>query len=109
MHAFRAEDECRNVLTQLPNSKFAPEAAQKLRNIQEVLADARIKVGDLYHKKGSFPASANRLQGADRQYPLYSQADEALWLAADDYKQMGDKFENQQAEAIYQDRQATIR
>ena len=82
-HAFRADDECRNVLVQFPNSKFAPEVAQMLRNIQEVLADREFKVGDLYHKKGSFPASANRFQALTDQYPLYSQADEALWLEAE--------------------------
>jgi outer membrane protein assembly factor BamD len=98
-HAFRADDECRNLLTQFPNSKFAPGAAQQLREIQEVLADREFKVGDLYHKKGSFPASANRLQGLTDQYPLYSHADDALWLEADDYKRMGDRFEDQQAEA----------
>ena len=64
-----------------------------------MLADREYKVGDLYHKKGSFPASANRLQGLTDQYPLYSRADEALWLEADDYKRMGDRFEDQQAEA----------
>src|SRR3977135_1306485 len=32
-HAMRAEDECRLVLTQFPNSKFAPEAHQRLREI----------------------------------------------------------------------------
>jgi outer membrane protein assembly factor BamD len=98
-HAFRADDECRSLLTQFPNSKFAPQAAQKLRDIQEVLADREYKVGDLYHKKGSFPASANRFQALTDQYPLYSQADEALWLEADDYKRMGDRFEEQQAAA----------
>src|ERR1700730_14664112 len=38
-HAQRAEDECRQLLVQFPNSKFAPEAQQKMREIQEVLAD----------------------------------------------------------------------
>src|SRR6185437_8787044 len=37
MHAIRAEDECRQLLTQFPNSKFAPQAQQLMRNIQEVL------------------------------------------------------------------------
>src|SRR5215510_5795015 len=37
-HASRAEDECRLLITQFPNSKFAPEAQQRLREIQEVLA-----------------------------------------------------------------------
>src|SRR5918993_5505365 len=35
LHAVRAEDECRNMLVQFPNSKFAPRAQQLLRNIQE--------------------------------------------------------------------------
>jgi outer membrane protein assembly factor BamD len=45
------------------------------------------------------PASVNRLQGVADQFPLYSQADEALWMAADGYVRMGDRFENQQANA----------
>src|SRR5918993_5191753 len=35
LHAVRAEEECRNLLRQFPNSKFAPRAQQLLRNIQE--------------------------------------------------------------------------
>jgi outer membrane protein assembly factor BamD len=38
IHAIRAEDECRQLVLQYPNSKFAPETQQKLRNVQEVLA-----------------------------------------------------------------------
>src|SRR5579885_2766910 len=34
----RAEDECKQLLVKFPNSKFAPQAAQRLRNIQESLA-----------------------------------------------------------------------
>jgi outer membrane protein assembly factor BamD len=99
VHALRAEDECRQLLTQFPNSKFAPEAQQYLRNIQEVLAESEYRVGAFYHTKGSFPAAANRLQGLANQFPLYSRADEALATLADSYRRMGDKFENQQAAA----------
>jgi outer membrane protein assembly factor BamD len=98
-HAFRADEECRTLLTQFPNSKFAPDATQKLRNIQEVLAEREYDVGNFYHTKGSYPASANRLQALTDQYPLYSKADEALWMQADDYARMGDRFEDQQAAA----------
>ncbi len=99
MHALRAEDECRQLLVQFPNSKFAPEAQQLLRNIQEVLADAEYKVAMFYHTKGSYPAAANRFQGLSDQFPLYSKADEGLWTLADSYRRMGDKFENAQAGA----------
>src|SRR5215472_4656842 len=34
-NALRAEQECRTLLTQFPNSKFAPMAEQRLREIQE--------------------------------------------------------------------------
>jgi outer membrane protein assembly factor BamD len=99
LHALRAEDECRQLLVQFPNSKFAPEAQQLLRNIQEVLADHEYRTGVFYHHKGSFPAAANRLQTLTDQFPLFSQADEALWNLGDSYQRMGDRFENQAAGA----------
>src|SRR5215471_16338000 len=75
-HMQRAEDECRLLLVQFPNSKFAPHAQQLLRNIQEVAALREYGVGSLYHHKGSYPAAANRLQYLTDQYPLFSASDE---------------------------------
>ena len=98
-HAIRAQDECRQLVVQFPNSKFAPQAQQRLRDIQEVLAQEEYNVGMLYHKKGSYPAAANRLLGVGDQYPLFSKADEALWNLADSYRRMGDRFENQEVGA----------
>jgi outer membrane protein assembly factor BamD len=97
--AIRAEDECRELLVEYPNSKFAPQAQQMLRNIQEVLASGEYLTGMFYRSKGSFPAAANRLQYAVDQYPLFSQADEALWQLADSYLKMGDRFEDKAATA----------
>jgi len=98
-HALRAQDECNQVLKQFPNSKFAPQAQQKVRNIQEVLADSEYRVGSFYHVKGSYPASANRMRALTEQFPLYSASDEALWILADDYRRMGDRFEEREADA----------
>lgn len=91
-HMLRAEEECRQLLTQFPNSRFAPEAAQRLRQIQEVLSDGEFRVGDYYHHKGSFPAAANRLQTLTEHYPLYSKSDEALMKLGDSYGRMGPRF-----------------
>jgi len=98
--AIRAEDECRQVLTQFPNSKFAKNAEQLLRNTQEVLGEKEFRTGDFYHHKGSFPAAASRFGYVTSQYPLYSGSDEALWKLADAYKRMGDRFESQEADAL---------
>src|SRR4051812_12169115 len=98
-HAMRAEDECRLLLTQFPNSKFAPQAQQRLREIQEVLAQHEAAAGFYYHHKGSFPAAANRLQAMTDAYPLYSAADEALWKLGDSYSKMGARFADKGAAA----------
>jgi len=97
--AIRAEDECRQLLIEYPNSKFAPTAQQMLRNIQEVLAAGEYKTGIFYHTKGSYPAASNRLAALVDQYPLFSNADEALWQLADSYSRMGDRFEDKAAAA----------
>ncbi len=101
VHARTAEFECKDVLLKFPNSKYAPQAQQRLLEVQEILADGEMKVGQYYYKKGgrSYNSSANRLQALTDQYPLYSRADDALWLLADDYLQLGDKYENRQADA----------
>jgi outer membrane protein assembly factor BamD len=99
VHARLGEAECKDVLQKWPNSKYATDASDKLRKIQEDLAEKEMKVAEYYAKKGGngYASSANRANNLVDTYPLYSQADEALWLAADDYNQMGDKYENLQA------------
>ncbi len=98
-HAIRAEEECRQVLVQFPNSRFAPQAEQTLREIQEVLGEAEYRVGSFYHTKGVYYASANRLQGLTDHYPLFSRADDALWKLGDSYGRMGPRFRAQAGEA----------
>jgi outer membrane protein assembly factor BamD len=99
MHAQRAEEECRTLLTQFPNSKFAPQGQQILRNIQEVLAEGEFRVGTFYHTKGVYYSAANRLQGLTDHFPLYSRSDEALWNLGDSYARMGPKFRDRAAAA----------
>lgn len=99
-HAYRAEDECRQLLVQFPNSQFAPRAQQLLRNIQEVLAEREFKVGDFYFKKGSYPAAANRLEASAEQYPLFSRADQELWELGESYSKMGARFREKAAAAF---------
>jgi len=97
--ALRAEDECRQLIVQFPNSKFVDETQQLLRNIQEALADGEYKVGFYYYKRGSNFAAANRFTRLVDQYPLYSAADQALWDLGDSYNRLGSRFRSQEGEA----------
>jgi len=97
--ALRAEDECRQLVVQFPNSKYVDETQQLLRNIQEALAEAEYKVGFYYYKRGSNFAAANRFTHLLDQYPLYSKADESLWELGDSYARLGNRFRTQEGEA----------
>ncbi len=85
-HAARAEDEYRKVILQFPDSKLVPEAKQRLLEVQEVLAEREFEVGRFYYLRESYPASIARLQSLIQKYPLYSRADEALYLLGQDYE-----------------------
>lgn len=98
--ALRAEQECKQVLIQFPNSRFAPEAEQTLRNIQEVIAESEYRVGEFYRSRGSYNASANRLGGVADQYPLFSKADTSLWGEAQSFGKLGPAFRAQEADSL---------
>ena len=86
-HAKRAEDEYRNLIMQYPdNPKLVKEGKQRLLEVQEVLADREFDIGKFYYLRQSYPASIARLQSLVEKYPLYSQADEALFLLGQDYE-----------------------
>ena len=98
--AQRAEDGCRAVIAQFPNSKFAQPDEQKLRDVQEILADKEYRTAEFYYHRGAMPAAEGRYAYLAQQYPLYSAADDALWKQADTFRKMGDRFENQEADAL---------
>ena len=97
--AIRAEDECRTLIVQYPNSKYVEETKQLLRNVQESLAQGEYMVGDFYFKRGDNSAAANRLAHVVDQYPLYSKADLALWEMGESYGRLGTRFRKQEGEA----------
>src|SRR3977135_2548273 len=85
-HAKRAEDEYRNLILQFPDSKLVPEAKQRLLQVQEVLADREYIIGRFYYLRPSYPAAIARLRSLVERYPLYSHADEALYLLGQTYE-----------------------
>jgi outer membrane protein assembly factor BamD len=85
-HAVRAEEEYRQLILQYPDSKLVPEAKERLREVQEVIAQREFNVGRFYYLRQSYPASIARLKSLADQYPLYSKADEALYLLGQSYE-----------------------
>jgi outer membrane protein assembly factor BamD len=85
-HAMRAEEEYRQMIQQFPDSKLVPQAKQKLREVQEDIAEREYEIGRFYYLRESYPAAIARLQSLVDKYPLYSKADEALYLLGQSYE-----------------------
>jgi outer membrane protein assembly factor BamD len=82
-HAHAAEEEFQTFLTKYPKDPLAPQAQQRLREVQEVLAEGQFRIAYYYYVKGDKRAAAGRLIPLTRRYPLYSQSDTALWMLGD--------------------------
>jgi outer membrane protein assembly factor BamD len=85
-HAKRAEEEYRNMILQFPDSKLVPEAKERLLEVQQVLGEREFQIGRFYYLRESYPASMARLKSLVEKYPLYSRADEALYLLGQNYE-----------------------
>jgi outer membrane protein assembly factor BamD len=86
-HAKRAEEEYRNLIMQYPdNPKLVKEGKERLLEVQEVLAEREFEIGKFYNLRMSYPASIARLKTLIEKYPLYSRADEALFILGQDYE-----------------------
>ena len=79
-HARAAEDEFQTFLAKYANDPLALKAEQHLREVQEVLAEGDFRIGYYYYVKEDKKAAESRLRAIVNRYPLYSKADQALWM-----------------------------
>jgi outer membrane protein assembly factor BamD len=95
-HAKRAEEEYRYMLTQYPDSPLVGQAKERLREVQEVLAEREFLIGRFYFLRESLVAAEARLQTVVDNYPLFSGADEALFMLGQIYEKQTDVIRNSQ-------------
>ena len=84
--AQRAADEYKQMIQQYPDSPLVPQAKQKLREVQEILAERQYRIAHFYYLRDNLAASQARLQSLTESYPLYSASDEALFELGNIYE-----------------------
>jgi outer membrane protein assembly factor BamD len=86
--AQHAEEEYRTMLKQYPDApkEILAEAQQKLRDVQEVLAQREAEIGAFYATHEDWPAALARLETVHKTYPLYSHMDDVLIEEGDAYE-----------------------
>jgi outer membrane protein assembly factor BamD len=82
----QAEAEFQTFLEKYPNSPLVPQAEQRLREIQEVLAEGNFRVASFYYIRNAYKAAGARLIELTNRYPLYSEAPKANWMLGQIYE-----------------------
>ena len=100
-HARRAEQEFQKVLLNYPNGPFTPIAEQRLREVQEVLAQGLFEIGHFYFLQGADRAVQPRLKELVDRYPNFSQAAEALLLLGRSIERAKGKEGSEEAAGYY--------
>ncbi|MDW5267035.1 MULTISPECIES: outer membrane protein assembly factor BamD [Acidobacteriaceae] len=85
-NATHAEEEYRLMLQQFPESALVPQARQRLREVQEVMAEREAEIGDFYASRAAWPATIARYQTVVDTYPEYSHMDDVLVGLGDAYE-----------------------
>ena len=95
-----AELEFRSMIETYPDSDLLNEAKQKLRDIQEVLADGVDKIGHFYYLHRNYAAAIDRYKEILTKYPDYSRLPETLYSLAESLR----NSDNQPEASIYYSR-----
>ena len=77
------------VVDRFPNSKYAPDALDRMRYIVNSLAEADVIVARYYFQRGAYLAAANRAQLVLKDYDRAPAVEEALYILIKSYERLG--------------------
>ena len=101
--ALLAESELKALIEHYPDSPLLDEAKEKLRGIQEVLAEGVDRIANFYYLRRSYPAAIGRYKEIMTKYPDYSKMPDALYYLAESLRHSN----NEPEAAIYYARVVT--
>jgi outer membrane protein assembly factor BamD len=77
--------------TRFPESKYAPDALDRMRYIVNSLADSDVNTARYYFRRGAFLAAINRAQRAITDYDRAPATEEALYILYKSYEALNMK------------------
>ena len=79
----------KDLATRFPNSKYTPDAIERMRYLVNSLASHEVHVARWYMRRGAYVAAANRAQYAVKEYPRAPATEEALSIMIHAYGALG--------------------
>jgi outer membrane protein assembly factor BamD len=84
-----AFDAFRELVKRFPDSKYTPDAIQRMNYLVNALASHEVHVARYYMKRGAYIAAANRVQYAIQHYPQSPAVEEGLFILVRAYDRLG--------------------
>jgi outer membrane protein assembly factor BamD len=93
----KAADGLASFLEKFPNSRYAPDAREKLAQARKIVADRDWYAFEFYKRREKWQGAAFRLERIMRETPDSPREPEALWQLADMYVKLSERFKAQKA------------
>jgi outer membrane protein assembly factor BamD len=84
-----AFDVFKDLLARFPDSKYAPDASERMRYLVNTLSAHEVHVARYYYKRSAYVAASNRAKFALETYPQTPALEEALFIMVKSYDAMG--------------------
>ncbi len=79
----------RELVSRFPNSKYTPDAIQRMNYLVNTMAKQDVNVARYYISRGAYIAAANRAQNAIKNYPNAPATEEAMFIMVTAYNHLG--------------------
>lgn len=79
----------KELVTRFPDSRYSPDARQRMTYIVNSLAEYEVHVARFYFKRGAYLAAINRAQLAVSDYRDVPATEEALFIMVKSYNELG--------------------
>ncbi len=82
-------EDFNELVTKFPDSRYAPDARQRMIYLRDNLARAQVHVAQYYYKRGAYVAAINRSKDVFERFTRTPAAGDALAITALSYKALG--------------------
>ena len=82
-------DDFADLLRRYPNSRYVPDARQRLVYLRNGMAQSELSISMFYLRKGAYVAAANRAKALVESYPRTPQVGDALAVMSESYHKLG--------------------
>ncbi|MFA9217507.1 MAG: outer membrane protein assembly factor BamD [Sphingomonadaceae bacterium] len=79
----------KQLVEKFPNSKYSPDAIQRMRYLLNAMASYEVHVARYYYRRGAYLASVNRATGVVNDFRESPSVEEALFITIRGYDKLG--------------------